>query len=67
MHVGFDLEFLLKSQNTTKLLEGCVEGLQQCEELTTLLITSLEELWEPVGAEQNQVRRNFVSSEFKNQ
>lgn len=66
MQVGFDLEFLLKLQNTTNLLEGYVEGHQQCEELTTLLITSLEELWEPVGAEQKQVRRNFVSSELEN-
>ncbi|XP_026554203.1 nesprin-2 [Pseudonaja textilis] len=47
---------LCRLQNTTKLLEGSVEGHQQCEELKTLLITSLEELWEPMGAEQNQVQ-----------
>ncbi|KAG8126585.1 hypothetical protein E2320_021836, partial [Naja naja] len=46
--------------NTTKLLEGSIEGRQQCEELTTLLITSLEELWEPVGAEQNQVQYDIL-------
>ncbi|XP_070798547.1 nesprin-2 [Pituophis catenifer annectens] len=51
---------LSRLQNTTKLLEGCVEGRQQCEELTTLLITSLEELWEPVGADQNQVQYDIL-------
>ncbi|XP_070607106.1 nesprin-2 isoform X2 [Erythrolamprus reginae] len=54
---------LCRLQNTTKLLEGCAEGHQQCEELTALLITSLEEfpeLPEPVGVEQNQVQYDIL-------
>ncbi|XP_013914384.1 PREDICTED: nesprin-2, partial [Thamnophis sirtalis] len=51
---------LCRLQHATKLLEGCVEGHQQCEELTTLLMTSLEELREPVGTEQNQVQYNIL-------
>ncbi|XP_025025751.1 nesprin-2, partial [Python bivittatus] len=59
------LQHLYKSllsqlQNTTKLLEGCAEGHQQCEELTALLITSLEELLEPGGAEQKQVQCDIL-------
>ncbi|XP_063145116.1 nesprin-2 [Candoia aspera] len=46
--------------NTTKLLESCVGGHQQCEELTTLLITSLEELLGPEGAEQKQVQCDIL-------
>ncbi|KAM3852614.1 nesprin-2 isoform 7-T7 [Vipera latastei] len=51
---------LSRLQNATNLLEGYVEGHQQCEELTTLLITSLEELWEPVGAEQKQIQYDIL-------
>ncbi|XP_077180010.1 nesprin-2 isoform X2 [Paroedura picta] len=49
---------LSRLQNMAKLLEGCDEEHQRCEELTTRLRAMQEELLEPSGRDQQQVQQN---------